>query len=44
MGISPNAVSMLGQRRRQWTNIETALGEFSLFAGNWDETRVYLQM
>ena len=26
-GHSPNAVSMLGQRRRRWTNIETALGE-----------------
>ena len=24
-GHSPNAVSMLGQRRRRWTNIETAL-------------------
>ena len=23
---SPNAVSMLGQRRRRWANIETALG------------------
>ena len=24
---SPNVVSMLVQRRRQWTNIETTLGE-----------------
>ena len=30
---SPNAVSMLGQRRRRWTNIETSLGECSVFAG-----------
>ena len=24
---SPNAVSMLGQRRRRWASIETALGK-----------------
>ena len=30
---SPNAVSMLGQRRRRWTNIETALGQCLAFAG-----------
>ena len=28
-GISPNAVSMLGQRRRRWANIETAWGEIT---------------
>ena len=33
-GYSPNAVSMLGQRRRRWANIETALGEFPMFDGN----------
>ena len=32
-GHSHNAVSMLGQRRRRWANIETALGEFPVFAG-----------
>ena len=32
-GHSPNAVSMLGQRRRRWANIETALGECPVFAG-----------
>ena len=26
-GLSPNAVSMLGQRRRRWANIETVLGK-----------------
>ena len=26
-GHSPNVVSMLGQRRRRWANIETALGD-----------------
>ena len=31
-GQSPNAVSMLGQRRRLWVNIETALGECHVFA------------
>ena len=30
---SPDAVLMLGQRRRQWTNIGTALGECLVFAG-----------
>ena len=29
----PNAVSMLGQRRRRWPNIETTLGEFLMLAG-----------
>ena len=33
MGHSPNAVSMLGQRRRRWANIDTALGEFPMFLG-----------
>ena len=31
-GQSPNAVPMLGQRRRLWVNIETALGECHVFA------------
>ena len=31
MGPLPNAVSMLGQRLRRWTNIETALGECPVF-------------
>ena len=30
-GHSPNAVSMLGQRRRRWANIETALDECPVF-------------
>ena len=29
---SPNFVLMLGQRRRRWANIETALGECPVFA------------
>ena len=29
---SPNAVSMSGQRRRLWVNIETALGDCHVFA------------
>ena len=32
---SPNAVSMLSQRQRRWTNIETELGEWSVFAGTY---------
>ena len=32
-GHSPNAVSMLAQRRRRCANIETALGECPVFAG-----------
>ena len=32
-GHSPKAVSMLDQRRRQWANSETALGEGPVFAG-----------
>ena len=31
---SPNAVSMLGQRRRRWSNIETTLGECLVFAAS----------
>ena len=31
---SPDAVSVLGQRRRRWASIETELGEFPVFAGN----------
>ena len=30
-GQSPDAVSILGQRQRWWTNIETALGECHVF-------------
>ena len=37
-GHSPNAVSMLGQRRRRWANIETALGECPVFAGQYTLT------
>ena len=29
---SPNAVSMTGQRRRLWVNIETVLVEWHVFA------------
>ena len=29
----PNVGSMLGQRRRRWTNIEPTLGERLVFAG-----------
>ena len=32
-GNSPNAVSILAHRLRRWPNIETALGECSVFAG-----------
>ena len=32
-GHSPDAVSMLGQRRRRCANIETALDECPVFAG-----------
>ena len=32
---SPNAVSMTGQRRRLWVNIETALGECHVFAQSY---------
>ena len=32
-GHSPDAVSMLVQRLRRWSNIETALGECPVFAG-----------
>ena len=31
--LSPNAVSMAGQRLRRWANIETLLGEWHLFVG-----------
>ena len=33
---SPNALSMSGQRQRLWVNIETALGEFHVFAQSID--------
>ena len=32
-GHSPDAVSMLRQRRRHWANIETALDECPVFVG-----------
>ena len=35
-GYSSNAVSMLGQRRRQWHNIETALNKYPVFAEHSD--------
>ena len=31
---TPNAVPMLGRRRRRWANIEMALGECLVFAGS----------
>ena len=33
-GHSPNFVSILGQRRRRWANIEPEFGECPVFAGN----------
>ena len=33
-GHSPNVVSMVAHRLRRWPNIETALGECPVFAGN----------
>ena len=39
-GHSPNAVSMLGQRRRRWTNIETALDECAC----WESAILFLQV
>ena len=33
-GLLPNAVSMLGQRRRRWASIETVSGQRPVFAGN----------
>ena len=35
---SPNAVSMTGQRRRLWVNIETALLEFHVFVQSIQQT------
>ena len=32
---------MLGQRRRRWVNIETALGEFLVFSG-WQQVMLTL--
>ena len=37
-GQSPNAVSMSGQRRRRWGNIETMLGKWHLFADATKDT------
>ena len=36
---SPNAVSMSGQRRRLWVNIETVLGECHMFAQSIQQTQ-----
>ena len=36
---SPKAVSMTGQRRRLWVNIETALGECHVFARSIQQTQ-----
>ena len=36
---SPNAVSMTGQRRRLWVNIEPALGECHVFAQSIQQAR-----
>ena len=40
-GHSPNAVSMLGQRRQQCANIETTLGECPNFCFRWQESVLY---
>ena len=32
---SPNAVLIMVHRLRRWPNIETALGEYPVFAGIW---------
>ena len=32
---SPNAVSILSHRLRRWSNIETTLGEYTVFQGSW---------
>ena len=36
---SPNAVAMMGQRRRLWVNIETALSECHVFAQSIQQTQ-----
>ena len=33
--LSPKVVSMLGQRRRRWSNIEPTLAERLVFAGDY---------
>ena len=38
---SPDAVSMLGQRRRRWTNIETAMGECRVIAYDVTTPQMY---
>ena len=35
----PNAVSMTGQRRKLWVNIETVLVEWHVFAQSIQQTR-----
>ena len=45
--LSPNAGSRLGQRRRRWPNLETALGQCFAFAGSanqcWFKIKLALQ-
>ena len=41
---SHNAVSMLGHRLRRWANIETALSECAVFAGEDDMLRLGILM
>ena len=36
-GYSPNAVSLLDHRLWRWPSIETALGEWPVFAGMYAE-------
>ena len=43
MGHTPNVVSMLGQQRRQWPNIETALSECLVFVGWPEDGAIYGQ-
>ena len=45
MGRWSNAGSLLGQRRRQWANIEPATDQRPVFAGNcdWDIRVVTIQ-
>ena len=40
-GTWPNVVSMLGQRRRYWANIETTLGQVLVFVGELSPQQLY---